>query len=216
MLKRAIRHICLIACALALGVAPALAHPHVWVNVRSELEYAKDGTLTGVRHVWTFDEGFSAFALQGLDADAEGKPTEATLKELAQTNIDSMKEFDYFTFAKRGKEKLAFATPTDYGLSYDGTALTLHFTLPLAKPVASAGTMTLDVYDPTYFVAFALADDDPVKLDAAPKGCTLGLHRPDPALGGSTQTLSESFFTALTTTSQFGSQFANRATVTCP
>lgn len=212
MLKRA----AVLACALLFSAGPALAHPHVWVDVRSQLEYGPDGALTGVRHVWTFDEGFSAFALQGLTDGPDGKPTEATLKELAQTNIDSMKEFDYFTFAQRGKEKFAFAAPRDYGLTYDGSALTLHFTLPLAKPVASAGTTTLDVYDPTYFVAFSLADDNPVKLDAAPKGCTIGLHRPDPAVGGSTQTLSESFFSALTTTSQFGSQFANRATVTCP
>ncbi|WP_170016784.1 DUF1007 family protein [Starkeya sp. ORNL1] len=205
-----------LACALTLSAGPALAHPHVWVDVRSQLEYGPDGALTGVRHVWTFDEGFSAFALQGLTEGEGGKPSDTVLKELAQTNIDSMKEFDYFTFAQRGKEKLAFATPRDYGLTYDGTALTLHFILPLAKPIASAGTTTLDVYDPTYFVAFALADENPVKLEAAPKGCTLGLHRPDPAVGGSTQTLSESFFNALTTSSQFGSQFANRATVTCP
>lgn len=216
MLKRARRHAYALACALTLCAGPALAHPHVWVDVRSELEYAPDGTLTGVRHVWKFDEGFSAFALQGLAEGPDGKPTEVTLKELAQTNIDSMKEFDYFTFAQRGKEKLAFAAPRDYGLTYDGTALTLHFTLPLAKPTTSAGTTTLDVYDPTYFVAFALADQDPVKLAAAPNGCKLGLHRPDPAIGGSSQTLSESFFNALTTSSQFGAQFANRATVTCP
>ncbi len=201
-----------LACALA---GPASAHPHVWVSVKSELDYAPDGRVTGVRHDWTFDEGFSTFALQGLETTPDGKPSEKTLKDLAQVNIDSLKEFDYFTYARRGKDKLPFKPPRDYSLSYDGTALTLHFTLPFEKPPESAGLTTLDVYDPTYFVAFALADTNPVKLAGAPAGCSVDLHRPDPALGATT-TLSESFFTALTTASEFGSQFANRVTVKCP
>lgn len=199
---------------LASFVAPALAHPHVWVTVNSELDYASDGKLTGVRHAWTFDEGFSSYALQGLETTPDGKPSEKTLKELAQVNIDSLKEFDYFTYAKRGKEAIAFAPPKDYSLTYDGTSLTLHFTLPFAQAQAKKGAMTLDVFDPTYFVAFQLADDDPIKLAGASDGCTLTLHRPDPAAVGTTN-LSEGFFNALTSASNFGSQFANRVTVSC-
>ncbi len=200
----------LVLCGL---VAPAFAHPHVWVTVNAELDYAPDGRLSGVRHVWTFDEGFSSYALQGLETGPDGKPTEKTLKELAQVNIDSLKEFDYFTYATRGEEKLGFAAPKDYFLTYDGTSLILHFTLPLAEPEAKKGSTTVDVYDPTYFVSFALADKDPIKLAGASAGCSLALHRPDPATG--TTSLSEGFFNALTSASNFGSQFANRVTVTC-
>ncbi|MDQ0510429.1 DUF1007 family protein [Ancylobacter amanitiformis] len=202
------------AFALAALMGPALAHPHVWVSVESRLDYAPDGTLTGIRHDWTFDEGFSSYALQGLENGPDGKPTEKTLKELAQVNIDSLKEFDYFTYPKRGKEALSLLPPKDYSLTYDGTSLTLHFTLPFAQPVAKKGTMTLDVYDPTYFVAFQLADTDPVKLAGAAGGCTLTLHRPDPAAVNTTN-LTEGFFNALTTASNYGSQFANRVTVSC-
>lgn len=196
-------------------VSPASAHPHVWVVVNSTLLYGPDGSLTGVRHDWAFDEGFSSFALQGLETTADGKPTEKTLAELAQVNIDSLKEYDYFTYAKRGKEQFPFDPPKDYNLTYDGTQLTLHFTLPLQKPLAAKGSTAIDVYDPTYFVAFQLADNDPVKMSASPSGCRVDLHRPDPATGNST-TLSEGFFNALTSSSNFGSQFANRATVSCP
>ncbi len=50
------------------GVMPAAAHPHVWVTASSELIYAADGTITGVRHAWTFDEMFSTYALQGMSS----------------------------------------------------------------------------------------------------------------------------------------------------
>lgn len=193
----------------------ATAHPHVWVEVHSELDYAPDGRLTGVRHHWKFDEAFSTYALQGLETTPDGKPSEKTLKELAQVNIDSLHEFDFFTYAKRGKQDIKFLPPKDYSLTYDGTALTLHFTLPFADPPAKKGEMSLDVYDPTYFVAFQLADDDPVTLAGDAGSCALTLHRPDPAATGSSTTLSEGFFNALTSASQFGSQFANRVTVKC-
>ncbi|MCS0497424.1 DUF1007 family protein [Ancylobacter mangrovi] len=217
MLTRLLTIAAIVAGGLASLSAPALAHPHVWVVVRSQFNYAPDGSLVDVRHDWTFDEGFSSFALQGLETGPDGKPTEKTLKELAQVNIDSLKDYDYFTYAQRGKQKFPFAPPKDYSLTYDGTSLTLHFTLPLAKPVPAKGSTAIDVYDPTYFVAFQLADDNPVKLAGGPPGCTVDLHRPDPAAtSSSTMTLSESFFNTLTSASNFGSQFSNRATVTCP
>lgn len=210
-----LRHLLAAAFLLAAFTGTAFAHPHVWVEVRSELDYSPDGKLAGVRHHWKFDEAFSTYALQGLETTPDGKPSPATLKELAQVNIESLKEFDYFTYAKRGKQVDAFLPPKDYSLTYDGTALTLHFTLPFANPPAKKGALTLDVYDPTYFVAFQLADDTPVTLAGAADGCSLALHRPDPAAGQTSATLSESFFNALTTASEFGSQFANRVTVTC-
>ena len=48
----------LVAGFVALGAATAEAHPHVWITAKSELIYAPDGTITGVRHAWTFDDMF--------------------------------------------------------------------------------------------------------------------------------------------------------------
>src|ERR1700730_4578265 len=44
----------------------ATAHPHVWVTMRSELVYAPDGAVTGIRQAWTFDDLFSTYATQGM------------------------------------------------------------------------------------------------------------------------------------------------------
>src|SRR5580704_16094552 len=56
---------------LAAG-ASARAHPHVWVTMQGELVYAPDGSITGVRYAWTFDDMFSAFATQGLETKKPG------------------------------------------------------------------------------------------------------------------------------------------------
>ena len=60
---------------LAFLIAATLraeAHPHVWVTMTEELVYAPDGSVTGVRHAWTFDDMFSAYATQGLRPEDQG------------------------------------------------------------------------------------------------------------------------------------------------
>ena len=150
----------------------AQAHPHVWVAAKSEVVYAPDGSITGVRHAWTFDDMFSAYALQGLETKNKGVYSREELAPLAQTNVESLKEYGYFTFAKADGKKQKFVEPVDYCLEYKDTALTLHFTLPLKMPVKPK-ELELDMFDPTYFVDFEFDEKDPIKLVGAPAACKL-------------------------------------------
>ena len=118
-----IRQLSLIAAAvlgcLVVLVSAAAAHPHVWVTMKSELVYAPDGSVTGVRHAWTFDDMFSAFATQGIDSKKRDVFTREELAPLAKTNVDSLKEFDYFTNAKVNGKKVDFIEPPKgYYLDY--------------------------------------------------------------------------------------------------
>ncbi len=65
----------LLFCALAYAVGPvlpALAHPHVFVSARAEILYNADGAVRAVKHVWSFDEAYSAYITQGLDKNGDG------------------------------------------------------------------------------------------------------------------------------------------------
>ena len=206
-----------LALALAAGLAsPALAHPHVWITARAEIVYAEDGRVTGVRHLWTFDPAYSAYVTQGLDRNGDGKLTPDELQELAKINAESLVEFDYFTVLKVNGAKQAFDAPRDYGMTMDKDQVTLSLVLPLKGP-AKGKTVSLEVYDPTFFVSFGLAEgEDAVRLAGAPKGCAATVTRPKPLDATQQQKLSEAFFEALTSASNYGSNFANRAIVACP
>ena len=115
----------------------ASAHPHVWVNATSEIIYAEDGSIEGIRHAWTFDDMFSTYAMQGIDTTTKGVYTREELAPLAQLNVESLKDFDYFTFAKADGKKQRLADPINYYLEYKNSALVLHFTLPLETPIKS-------------------------------------------------------------------------------
>jgi len=210
------RFVLSLAAPLALAVAmvgQAQAHPHVWVTVRSVIVYGADGAVTGVRHAWTFDDMFSAFAVQGIESKHKGVFTREELAPLAEVNVTSLKEFDFFTYAKADGKKRPFTEPVDYYLDYKDNVLTLNFTLPLKEPV-KAKNLQVDIYDPTYFVDFAFQEKDPVALNGAPAACQFALVRPsEPAAG---QQAGEAFFNALTSSSSYGAQFANKISIACP
>jgi ABC-type uncharacterized transport system substrate-binding protein len=199
---------------LLCAAPPAEAHPHVWITSVSELLYAPDGTLTGVRHAWTFDDMFSTYALQGIETKRRGVYTREELAPLAQTNAESLKEFSYFSFAKADGKREKFEDPIDYFLDYSNGQLTLHFTLPVKTPF-KARQLVLDVFDRTYFIDFQMADKDPVKLVGAPEGCKMQLQRPNDG-SASAQALNEQTFAAGGANANFGMMFANKITVDCP
>jgi nickel/cobalt exporter len=129
--------------------------------------------VEAVRHHWRFDEGFSAFALQGLDTDGDGRYSKEELAPLAQENVESLGEYGFFTELVAGDAPTAFGTPRDYHLDYDGSRLTLHYALPLAAPLSASQEITLQVYDPEYYIAFGFPSAEAVRLVNAPGDCLL-------------------------------------------
>jgi ABC-type uncharacterized transport system substrate-binding protein len=199
--------------ALALGSGAAQAHPHVWITAKSELIYAPDGAITGVRHAWTFDDMFSTYALQGIETKTKGVFSREELSPLAQINVESLKEFAYFTFAKADGKKEKFQEPVDYFLEYKDEALTLHFTLPLKTPLKPK-QLLLDVFDPSFFIDFKFAEENPITLVGAPAACQMKFQRPNDG-SANAQRLGENNF-ASGDNSNYGAMFANKITVDCP
>lgn len=171
MHRSSLYRLCVLA-MLAIAGTGAHAHPHVWVTVTSELLYAPDKTITAIRHHWVFDDMFSTFAIQGLDSNNDGKLSREELHGLAEVNVSSIKDFDYFTRAQDKGERFRFGDASDFWMEHGNGRLTLHFTLPLPATVRSS-TIEFDLYDETYFVDIRLAEGDAVQLVNAPATCTL-------------------------------------------
>jgi ABC-type uncharacterized transport system substrate-binding protein len=199
--------------ALSAGLSPAAAHPHVWITAKSQLLYAPDGSLSGVRHAWTFDDMFSTYALQGIEPKTKGSYSREELAPLAQTNVESLKEFGFFTFARADGTKERFLEPVDYFLEFKDSLLTLHFTLP-AKTPFRAKQLVLEVFDKAFFIDFKYVEKDPVALVGAPTDCKMQFQRPNDGTA-SAQKLGEQNFLG-GEGGNFGMMFANKITVDCP
>ena len=201
---------------LALAIAsPALAHPHVFVVVKSEILFDAQGRISGISQSWTFDDMYSSFVTTGASED--GKPvTTEKLQPLAEQNVSDLAEFSYFTIVKVPGQKIEFAKPQAISMREDEKKLvTLTFTLPLKNPVKADKAFNLQVYDPTYFVSFDFAKDG-VVMKGAPSGCSLSMSQPAPLGESESKRLNEAFFSGLSPGADFGIKLASRATVACP
>jgi ABC-type uncharacterized transport system substrate-binding protein len=171
-------HVAIGVTALAAGalMAPGrvAAHPHVWISVVAELLYNPEGSITGVRQVWTFDEMFSTFATRGIEQKTQGAFSREELGPLTQTYMDGLRDFGYFTFVRLDGERQneVFAGPADYFSDYDPKrgAITLNFMLPLKSP-APAKSLEVLIYDPQLYFYLSFARFDPVHLIGAPAQC---------------------------------------------
>ena len=80
-----------LAAGLIFGAASSVAHPHVWVSVKATVLFEGD-TMTGLQQSWTFDEAYTAMAIEGLDTNGDGNYDRKELEELAKVNVDENPE----------------------------------------------------------------------------------------------------------------------------
>ena len=207
------------ALAIATGLAtaaPASAHPHVWVTVRSQIAFTPDGKVTAVVHDWVFDEMYSSFATQGL-----AKPGELVKREqfapLARENAGGLADVGYFTTLKNGGKSVDFGSVTDYWMEERPDHLVqFHVTVPLKEPTRPSKFLTLRVADPEFFIDFEYDDKTPISLVSPPAGCSASVARPKPLEAADKAKLSESFFTNLSPGANFGFKMASAAIIACP
>ena len=206
----------LAAAGAAATSQPAAAHPHVFVAVKSEIVFGSDGRVTAVRHSWTFDDMYSAFALQGLGGPG-GKPSQAELDALAKVNVEQLEETGYFTSMRAAGRRVEFGPATEYRTTVDEKRmLTLHFTAPLKEPASAGKALTMQVYDPTYYVAFELEKKAPVTMASAPSGCSLNVVQPTPLTPDLQSRLNDSMGTNVSPGPDFGIRLAARVVVAGP
>jgi ABC-type nickel/cobalt efflux system permease component RcnA/ABC-type uncharacterized transport system substrate-binding protein len=173
-----IRFLLILAC-LVIGAAPAAAHPHIFIDAKTTIVFDDQGAVAGFRHAWTFDEGMSAWWMQGLDTDGDGKVTTEESHDLALENMSGLKDYSYYTFAGEDRDlNLALETGRNPVFSFDGPRATLTFDLPLAQPYKMRAMLEVVVDDPEYYVAITYPDASAVSLENAPEGCGVMLREP--------------------------------------
>ncbi len=205
-----------VALAACLAATAALAHPHVWVTVRSQIAFSPDGKVASVTHDWVFDEMYSSFASQGL-APAGQLVTRDIFAPLAEENAGNLAQIGSFTTLKINGKSVDFGRVTDYWMEERPDHLvTFHVVLPLKSPMPPGRYFSLLVADPEYFVDFEFDDTDPIALVSAPSGCSASIAKPKPLVDEEKQKLTESFFTNLAPGANFGFKMASRVIVACP
>ena len=194
----------------------SVAHPHVWVTVRTKIVFGSDGKIVSLVHDWVFDEMYSSFATQGLAKPGELVKRE-TFAPLARENASGLAELGYYTTLKLDGKTVEFAPVTEYWMEERTDHLVaFHVALPLKTPTAVGRFGSLFVADPTYYIEFDFDDKDGVTLSSAPSGCSTSYAKPKPLEGAEKKKLDESFFSGLAPGTDFGLKMASRVILACP
>jgi ABC-type uncharacterized transport system substrate-binding protein len=203
--------------AWVLAWAPiAWAHPHVWIDAVAELMFDDAERLRGVRVYWAFDEMYSAFATEGLDADGDGTVSAEELAPLAETNVRELREWGYFTVVEVDGRPVDLGEVREFGMRSVGGRLAMWMHLPLAAPVdPRAGDVAIAMYDPTFYIAIDLLRNQPVRVNGTmPSACHFAVVEPEESVDD-LQMQPESFFQTLDPASGRAAAYARSIRLRC-
>ncbi len=155
-MRRALASVCAAALLCAPGGA-AMAHPHVFIDAAAAIMFNEAGEVAALRIGWSYDEFYSLVMIEdkGLDTDGDGTPEAAQLDAFAGNDVDWAAGFPGDVVLSVGGEAVALSAPIRHRALYEsGRIITTHVR-PLEVPIAaSAVPVTLQIYDPSYFVAY--------------------------------------------------------------
>lgn len=164
--------------SLLVTTGCAWAHPHIFVDAEVAIAFDKAGNVTAIEHHWAFDRAFSAWQVQGLDADGDGAFSRDELFSLTLASMRDLAQHEFYTFAGEGAHDLSFQSGPDGQMSYAGGRVVLNFTVRPSLPYRIGRELEIAIYDPEYYVALALDDISAVTLLNAPAGCSASLRPP--------------------------------------
>src|SRR5262249_30091687 len=148
----------------------------------------------------------------------KGQFTREELAPLAEVNVTSLKEYDFFTYAKVNGKPVEFNDPQPgYYLEFNtkDMVLTLYFTLQLNTPT-NANDLTIEVFDREFFVDVSFAEKTPVKLVGDPTQCKLSVLNPEQMNADLSARLSQLGPNQRDPALTVGAEYANKIVVKCP
>lgn len=193
----------------------AFAHPHVWIEARSDAVFDAEGRLEAVNVEWRFDEIYSATAVEGLDANGNGQYEPDELLALARENLEALRDYRFFTQVKAGGQPVDYGNVTEYGSFFKDGQLSMYFTVPMARPVDPRVTpVVYSIYDPTFYIAIELVTKSPVEfLGSPPAGCKLAILD---SVADDDEAKPEDFYAKLSGSEDIGALYAQRIDIACP
>ena len=147
--------------ALALAPLPLSAHPHVFVEAQVEVVLDGAGQITGVRLTWTYDDFFSLLLTADLGIDPEGDMvlTEAEIATLTAAVLDWPADFTGDLHVAQGATTLDLGPREQAEVIFDQGRVIERHLRPLVTPVSATTPVTVQVYDPFYYVAYQVVGD---------------------------------------------------------
>lgn len=138
----------------SLQPTPAAAHPHEFVTMEVNAKFDLNGMVSGLTYDWTFDEFFTAYAVDGQDLNKNGVAEPNELAALLDEILGNIQVINYFTVFDKEMTvpKLNTAQPLE-SVMVD-RQLRLKFYVPFQAPVSlDKAPLRFSIYDDEFYIA---------------------------------------------------------------
>jgi ABC-type uncharacterized transport system substrate-binding protein len=163
--------------AIVGAAATAGAHPHVWIDTVATFVFDQ-GKVVSIKLEWTFDELFSESLFYRIHPKKKGGFDAHEIKELYEKDFANLKNYEYFTHLRLGGKQLPVREVSDFSAAVLNGRVVYRFTVRLPSPVDPVATdIALSVYDASYFVEVAFAEEQPIRFEGGPDdACRYEVH----------------------------------------
>lgn len=159
------------------------AHPHNWIDLKTEFVFDNDGYLIGVKQDWTFDVYYSTIKLADIASEYDNQ--QAGFNQLAVDIAKNLGNYGYFSDLKIGNDAIDLPEPNESTLrsifekGQQQLVLTMSFSL---KAPMKKERLSWRVFDPTYYIAMRHHKVSQVVINKEhDKDCSINLDVPEPS-----------------------------------
>ena len=165
--------------AIAMSSAPALSHPHIFIDAGLEMRINDDGQLTHIKVTWAYDDFYSLLVAEdrGFDQDGDGELTEAEQAQLAGFDANWIPGYNGDLVVRVDGKDMKLSGPLQpTGRMVEGRIVTTHLREVSGAPKVSGDALSVKAFDETYYTAYDLTL--PVKIVGG-DGCEIKRIEPD-------------------------------------
>ena len=168
--------------AFVLTAAPAVAHPHIFIDTGLEVILDADHRATAVRVVWVYDDIYSLVMLQdrGLDPDGDSKITPG--EEARQSGFDMDWDADFagdLHVLDKGEGPVVLGRPRAWSARIEqGRIVSVHVRDIITPVKVADQPLVIQVYDPTYYTAYTILGTPSLSGPGA-ADCAVQVFEPD-------------------------------------
>jgi len=187
----------LVVCGFfATGSSTAVAHPHVFVDAQMEVVVNEEGKFTELRHVWRFDELFSATLILDFDKNGNAKLDKDEIEEITDIVQESIAEYDFYTALRSGTDVINFYEPEKINAYMENDQMIMFLSIEPEFPHDfKKAPLRISASDTSYYVAFEFSERN-VILKGETGSCNTNVTVPDfdALYASNSETLTEAYF----------------------
>ena len=122
----------LIAWALfAPLISTAEAHPHMWIDLKSEIIIQDQTMVSAIYQEWLFDDFFSASLIE--EASQNPKGLEVGIEAVVEEILDNLESHDYFTLINVNGKKISSNPIKSFEVDVRENRVWVSFSLPISN-----------------------------------------------------------------------------------